>query len=117
SKQVDKQVHQSEQPIPVLRLDAINVSLETDGTTLPILHDITLNFPAGQSAAIIGPSGSGKTTLMMVCAGLQQPQSGYLVFQDEALPFENETAMSAWRQENIGIVFQNFHLLPTNTAL
>lgn len=101
----------------LLRLDGVDVTLKADNQDLSILHDISLDFFPGQSTAIVGPSGSGKTTLMMVCAGLQTPRKGELLFQGEPLPFKDENAMTAWRRDHIGIVFQNFHLLPTNTAL
>lgn len=103
---------------PVLALNHIHVAVPVDGSsTLPILHDISLQFYAGESVALVGPSGSGKTTFMMVCAGLQAPQKGEVLFHGQALPFGDEAALTQWRQKNIGIVFQNFHLLPTNTAL
>lgn len=101
----------------ILKLNSVNVILPTDGKPLPIIRDISLSFQKGKSTAIVGPSGSGKTTLMMVCAGLQTPSSGEILFNGKELPVTNESALTSWRQENVGIVFQNFHLLPTNNAL
>lgn len=101
----------------LLALENLNVTVPTDEKPLTILKNITLSFKKGQSTAIIGPSGSGKTTLMMVCSGLQSPTSGRLAFNERDLPLGDEEELTLWRQENIGIVFQNFHLLPTNSAL
>lgn len=101
----------------LLALENLNVTVPTDEKPLTILKNVTLSFKKGQSTAIIGPSGSGKTTLMMVCSGLQSPTSGRLVFNEQDLPLGDEEGLTLWRQENIGIVFQNFHLLPTNSAL
>ena len=101
----------------LLMLQDIDVTVSTDEKPLTILKKISLSFLKGQSAAIVGPSGSGKTTLMMVCGGLQRPTGGRMIFNDKELPSGNEEALSLWRQENVGIVFQNFHLLPTNSAL
>jgi len=101
----------------ILKLNSINVTLPAEGKPLSIIKDISVSFAEGQSTAIIGPSGSGKTTLMMVCAGLQLPQSGQVIFRGKELPVDREAALTQRRQENVGIVFQNFHLLPTNTAL
>jgi len=67
--------------------------------------------------AIVGPSGSGKTTLLMACAGLLPVSGGDIVFNGEALPLGHERRMTDWRQKNLGIIFQNFHLLPSQTAL
>ena len=102
---------------PLLALHSINVTLPTDDQPLHILKNIDLLFNAGESVAIVGPSGSGKTTLMMVCAGLQNPSSGNLVFESRPLVSKDENALTLWRQKNVGIVFQNFHLLPTSSAL
>lgn len=103
---------------PLLVLNHIDVSVPVDGAgLLPILHDISLTFYAGETVAIVGPSGSGKTTFMMVCAGLQAPHKGTVHFQGEKVAFGDEEKLTLWRQKHIGIVFQNFHLLPTSTAL
>lgn len=67
--------------------------------------------------AIVGPSGSGKTTLLMACAGLLPVSGGDIVFNGESLPLGHEGRMTDWRQKNLGIIFQNFHLLPSQTAL
>jgi putative ABC transport system ATP-binding protein len=103
---------------PVLTLNHIHVAVPVDESApLPILHDISLQFYAGETVALVGPSGSGKTTFMMVCAGLQTPQSGDVLFDGQKLAFGHEAALTQWRQKNVGIVFQNFHLLPTNSAI
>lgn len=105
------------QKSPLLRLDSVTVTVPADERPLTILDDISLSFDAGRTVAIVGPSGSGKTTLMMVCAGLQTATSGTVSFKGTALPAGDEEKLTAWRQENAGIVFQHFHLLPTSTAL
>lgn len=101
----------------LLELDHIRITVEADQKDLTILDDVSLKFEEGESVAIIGPSGSGKATLMMVCAGLQSPSAGQIIFKGRELNSRNENELTLWRQENIGIVFQNFHLLPASTAL
>ncbi len=101
---------------PLLRLEGVHVSVPAEPEPLSILHDITLDFEPGRRTAIIGPSGSGKTTLMMVCAGLMPPQRGRVLFHGAALS-RDEEELTRWRQQNVGIVFQHFHLLPTSSAL
>ncbi len=67
--------------------------------------------------SIVGPSGSGKTSLMMLIAGVEQASGGKLVVADKDITAMNEDELAAFRQAHIGIVFQNFHLIPTMTAL
>ncbi len=76
----------------LLRFDGIDVSLK-DGQVnhTPILPAISLDFILGQSTAIVCPSGSGKTLLMMVCAGLQAPRNGELLFEGKPLPSKMKT--------------------------
>lgn len=65
----------------------------------------------------MGPSGSGKTTLLMVLAGLEKPTSGTVEVAGTELGGLSEDDLATFRRDNIGIVFQNFHLIPTMTAL
>lgn len=101
----------------LLELRNIHVSVDQDGKQMPILRDVSLTFERGRTHAIIGPSGSGKTTLLMVCAGLQAPNQGSMRFDGAVLPHDDEEALTTWRRQSVGIVFQHFHLLPTSTAL
>jgi putative ABC transport system ATP-binding protein len=71
----------------------------------------------GSAVSIVGPSGSGKTSLMMLIAGVEKPTSGTIVVAGEDITNLNEDELAAFRRRNIGIVFQNFHLIPTMTAL
>ncbi len=66
---------------------------------------------------IVVPSGSGKTTLLMVIAGLERASSGEVVIAGQSLNGKGEDELAAFRRDNIGIVFQSFHLIPTMTAL
>lgn len=82
-----------------------------------ILKNITLDLPAAKTVSIVGPSGSGKTTLLMVLGGLEKPSSGTVTVADRDLTVLNEDALAAFRRDNIGIIFQSFHLIPAMTAL
>ena len=66
---------------------------------------------------MVGPSGSGKTSLMMVIAGLERQTGGRVAIGGRELAALDEDALARLRLDNIGIVFQNFHLVPTMTAL
>ncbi len=67
--------------------------------------------------SIIGPSGSGKTTLLTLLSGLDSTTSGEIILGDQSITKLNEKEMTQFRAENIGIVFQQFHLMPHLSAL
>jgi putative ABC transport system ATP-binding protein len=101
----------------ILTLDRVNLNLKSEAGTVHILKDISLSLPAGRTVSVTGPSGSGKTTLLMVLSGLERPTSGAVLVAGRDLGPMDEDALAAFRRDNIGIVFQNFHLIPTMTAL
>ena len=82
-----------------------------------ILRGISLTVAAGEAIGIVGPSGSGKTSLLMVLAGLEQATSGSVRLAGQELVGLDEDALARLRRDQIGIVFQAFHLIPTMTAL
>ncbi|WP_462324302.1 ABC transporter ATP-binding protein [Desulfoplanes sp.] len=102
---------------PVVELTNIHVSLTGPGGEVNILRGIDLVLPAGETLAIVGPSGSGKTTTMMVMAGLERPTSGEVRIAGTRLDTMNEDGLARFRRENMGIVFQSFHLIGSMTAL
>ena len=71
----------------------------------------------GETIGLIGPSGSGKTSLLMTIAGLERPSRGKISIAGTDLASLNEDGLALFRRKTIGIVFQNFHLIPTMTAL
>lgn len=101
----------------ILNLDHVNLHLKSEAGSLHILKDISLSLPAAQTVGVMGPSGSGKTTLLMLVGGLERPTSGSVEVAGTRLDGLSEDALAAFRRDNIGIVFQNFHLIPTMSAL
>ncbi len=77
----------------------------------------TLDIQRGELVAIIGPSGSGKSTFGSLLAGIDTPTSGSLVVNGIRIDQMKIDQLARWRGENVGIVFQDFHLLPTLTAV
>lgn len=101
----------------ILMLERVNLSLASEAGKVHILKDISLTLPASQTVSIMGPSGSGKTTLLMVLGGLERPTTGSVTVAGRDLGSLDEDGLAEFRRDNIGIVFQNFHLIPTMTAL
>ena len=102
---------------PLVRLDGIELSLESAAGKVDILRGIDLSVGRGETISVVGPSGSGKTSLMMVIAGLERQTRGRVEIDGRGLLALDEDALARLRLDYIGIVFQNFHLVPTMTAL
>jgi len=98
-------------------LDDVRLTLGSAAGEVNILRGIDLTIRAGEAVGVVGPSGSGKTTMMMVVGGLERPSSGTVTIAGEDLGRLDEDALARFRRDRIGIVFQNFHLVPTMTAL
>jgi putative ABC transport system ATP-binding protein len=102
-----------------IMLDVSNVSHKvslSDGSDLPLLHQVSLSVAKGESIAIIGASGSGKTTLITLMATLDLPSSGSILIDGQDVTVLNEEARAQIRARYIAFVFQNFQLLDGLTA-
>ena len=84
---------------------------------VPVLHDISMTVEQGEYIAIMGPSGSGKTTLMNLLGCLDVPTSGKYYLEGQDIGSLSDDMLADIRNQSIGFVFQNFHLLPKMTAL
>lgn len=82
-----------------------------------ILKGLTFEVPQKQMVAIVGPSGSGKSTLLGLLAGLDTPTSGSIQLNGQEITSWTEYQLAHFRRQNIGYIFQSFHLIPTLTAL
>ncbi|MDC0913261.1 ABC transporter ATP-binding protein [Paracoccaceae bacterium] len=103
--------------IPIIALSNVHLSLESNGGTIEILKNISLNVSTGESLALIGPSGSGKSSLLMLLGGLERASSGSVRVAGTELSDLNEDQLAFLRRDQMGIVFQSFHLIPTMSAL
>ena len=92
-------------------------TLRGGGHEVEILKSLDLTVPTGQLLAITGESGSGKTTLLSLIAGLDTPTSGQIVIDGQDITKLDEDELAILRGKRFGFIFQNFHLIPTLTAL
>ena len=84
---------------------------------IPVLKHVDFHMEKGEYVAIMGPSGSGKTTLMNIVGCLDQATSGQVILDGQDISKCTDNEMSDLRLHKIGFVFQNFQLLPKQTAL
>ena len=104
-------------PEIVLQLVDAQLSFPTATGTLDVLKGVTLDVAAHGSLALIGPSGSGKSSLLMIMGGLERATGGSVTALGNDLTAMSEDALARFRRDNMGVVFQSFHLIPTMTAL
>ena len=102
---------------PVLTITDTDLSLDGNAGRVDILHDINLTVTAGETLGLVGPSGSGKSSLLMLMGGLEQASSGTIKALGQDLTAMTEDQLARFRRDNMGVVFQSFHLIPTMTAL
>ena len=101
----------------MVRLEDIHLKLESAAGEVNILRGIDLAVGAGETVSVVGPSGSGKSTMLMVIAGLERPTRGRVEVAGCDLGPLGEDARALFRRQRLSIVFQDFHLIPTMTAL
>ena len=102
---------------PAVRTRDLRLTLESEAGEVNILKGIDLTVGAGETLGIVGPSGSGKTSLLMVLGGLEQATGGEVAVAGHDLTTLDEDGLARFRRDTLGIVFQDFHLIPTMTAL
>ncbi len=98
-------------------MDDLHLTLTSAAGAVNILRGIDLSIGRGETVGIVGPSGSGKTSLLLVIAGLEQPTAGTVHAAGREITGLDEDSLALFRRDHIGIVFQDFHLVPTMTAL
>lgn len=102
---------------PLIKVQDISLTLPSLGGAVDILKNISFEVNLGDQVSIVGPSGSGKTSLLMVLAGLERCNKGQIFIAGQDFSLLNEDELAKFRRDTIGIVFQNFHLISTMTAL
>lgn len=103
--------------VPAIAMKDVELTLGEGASRVHILRGISLAIGRGEAVGLVGPSGSGKSTLLMTAAGLEKPDSGSVTIAGEEITRLKEDQLARFRGQQIGIVFQAFHLIPTMTAL
>ena len=101
---------------PVVSLRNVAKSYLRGKQQVEVLHGVDLDIARGEFLALMGPSGSGKTTMLNLIAGLDQPTSGEVHVAGARIDSLARAALSTWRSQHIGFVFQFYNLLPVLTA-
>lgn len=100
-----------------LLVQELSKKYPTRGEPLHVLREVSFEVPPGQSVAILGPSGCGKSTLLQILGTLQRPTSGTVQLGGQN-PFQlGEFKLAAFRNQQVGFIFQDHHLLPQLSAL
>jgi len=100
----------------ILQLDHIEKTYAHGDHSVTVLKDLNFAAKEAETVAILGPSGSGKSTLLSLLAGLDRPTSGTISVKGENLHSMGEEQLSRFRARNLGIIFQQFHLMSNLTA-
>ena len=101
----------------MIRVENLTMQLRGGGHVVSILKGLNFEVPRKQMVSIVGPSGSGKSTLLGLLAGLDKPTTGSIWLNDQEITTRTESQLAHFRRQNVGYLFQAFHLIPTLTAL
>jgi putative ABC transport system ATP-binding protein len=101
---------------PVFRLVDLTKVYRMGDVDVHALRGVTLDICAGELLVLLGPSGSGKSTLLNIVGGLDRPSSGTASYCDHDLTTDDEDALTRYRREHVGFVFQFYNLIPSLTA-
>jgi putative ABC transport system ATP-binding protein len=100
----------------VVKLRGVAKQYKRGVEVVPVLEKLDLDLPRGDFVALMGPSGSGKTTLLNLIGGLDRPTTGSIDVDGVSIDKLSNSALSRWRADNVGFVFQMYNLLPVLTA-
>jgi putative ABC transport system ATP-binding protein len=100
----------------LIQLAQVTKSYGSGEARFHALHNVNLQIAQEELVAIMGPSGSGKSTLLHLMAGLDQPESGQVIFDGKVLNDAGDKTLAILRRQRIGFIFQFFNLIPVLTA-
>ena len=106
----------TDESVVPLRIEHLTKRFRQGVTTIEALSDVSLDVNQGEFVAVMGASGSGKSTLLHLMAGLMPPTSGSVRVDGEDIAEMSDSRKTKFRRKNIGVIFQQFNLIPTLTA-
>ena len=101
---------------PLLRIENVSRVFRMGEVEVPALVDVDLTIAVGELTVILGPSGSGKSTLLNLIGGIDRPTTGRVWYGDRELGSASDDALTVYRRERVGFIFQFYNLVPTLTA-
>jgi putative ABC transport system ATP-binding protein len=101
----------------VLEARGVTRTYTSGEVSVQALRGVDVAFEQGEFAVLLGPSGSGKSTLLNILGGLDTPTSGTVRYRDHVLSGASDAALTRYRREHVGFVFQFYNLVPSLTAL
>ncbi len=101
----------------MISFSQVTKKFQQAGKEIKVLTDLNFKLEEEGIIAIVGKSGSGKSTFLSLLAGLDKPTSGEIQIDNSTISNMNEEELTSFRARNVGIVFQNFHLIDSFTAL
>ena len=113
---VEQSVTNSNVDPVVVKLRGVAKQYQRGSEIVPVLEKLDLDLPRGDFVALMGPSGSGKTTLLNLLGGLDRPTTGSIEVEGLAIDRLSDGALGRWRADNVGFVFQSYHLLDNLTV-
>ncbi|WP_227269490.1 ABC transporter ATP-binding protein [Roseobacter weihaiensis] len=100
----------------VLRLSHVAKSYSVGGTAVEVLRDVSFDLGAGETLALEGESGSGKSTVLHLIAGLDAPTQGAIEVEGTEITRLSDTELAKMRRGTVGVIFQQFNLIPSLTV-
>jgi putative ABC transport system ATP-binding protein len=101
----------------LVRVEDVSMTFRMGEVDVPVLRGVDLSVEAGEMIVVLGPSGSGKSTLINLIGGIDRPTGGRILFEDEDLASLSDAALTRYRREHVGLIFQLYNLVPTLTAV
>ncbi len=103
-------------PTPVFTARQVTKVYPMGEVEVQALRGVDFDLFPGELVVLLGPSGSGKSTLLNILGGLDVPTAGHVLYEDQDLTTASEAALTAYRREHVGFVFQFYNLIPSLTA-
>ncbi len=116
SRQEHFHLSRSDRQLPIFRVRNISKIYEMGEVSVQALKNVSLDLYSGELVVLLGASGSGKSTLLNILGGLDVPSKGQVIFAERDLTKAGDRALTSFRRECVGFVFQFYNLIPSLTA-